>query len=502
MDSTEKVVEDSIQKMRLWHRFHLRLTAVFGGAVLLTLVAMGVLAYQIGVSTEVDGLRQRLRAVVTSLAETVPAAEISQIPVENTELTTLHETLLEQFKRIAQSDPDIDSIYVLRPTLEPTKLRFLVDFTKREKQGVPGETYSAKGLPVLLRGFEEVSVEERPFMDEFGLTLSGYAPVFDAEGHAVAVVGIDVLVDRINILKQRVATATLWLFGIAVAFVSILSLLVAGSIRKPLSLMVRAATAISQGDFSTRVSIHRNDEFGVLASHFDHMAADLKEREFLRDTFGRYVSKDVASAVLAGGVPDLGGEERVVTILFIDLKNYTTISERLSPVQMVEMLNRYLAAMSEVIDRHRGCVIEFLGDAILAVFGAPHYFIEHAEEAVKCAAEMRERLAELNQEWADLGFAVQWQRNGVEKIEARVGIHTGPVVVGNLGSPSRMKYAVIGDSVNVAARLETLNKDLGTSILLSDDVKSRLSGPWVERVTDHGEHSVKGRSQKVRIFSV
>ncbi len=502
MEAANTTVADSIDKLRLWHRFHVRLTVLFGGAVLATLVGMGVLAYQIGVATEVDGLRKRVQAIVTSLAETLPADAIAQIPAETTEMTPLHEALLDQFARIGKADPDIDSIYIFRPTLEPTKLRFFVDFAKRDEHGKPGEAYSAKGVPVLLRGFEEVAIEERPFMDKFGLTLSGYAPILGSDGRAVGLVGVDVLVDRIHMLKQRVAEGTLWLFGVAVVLVAILSWIVARSIHNPLSLMIRATSAIARGHLDTRLAMDRSDEFGLLATHFDHMAADLKEREFLRETFGRYVSKDVARVVMAAGVPDLGGEERVVTIVFIDLKDYTTISEHLSPVQMVEMLNRYIGAMSEVIDRHRGCVIEFLGDAILAVFGAPQYFIEHAEEAVKCAAGMRDRLDELNQEWGDLGLASQWQRNGVNRIQARIGIHTGTVVAGNLGGPARMKYAVIGDSVNVAARLEGLNKELGTSILLSEDVKSRLSNEWFERLTDHGEHSVKGRSQKVRVYSL
>lgn len=501
MTTAKTIVTDSIDKLRIWHRFHLRLTVLFGGAILATLAAMGVLAYQIGVATEVDGLRHRVKAIVTSLSETLPADAIGQIPAEMAENTPLHDALFEQFARIGKSDPDIDSIYIFRPTLEPTKLRFFVDFAKREKRGAAGELYSAKDVPVLLRGFEEIAIEERPFMDAFGLTLSGYAPIIASDGRVVGIVGVDVLVDRIRVLKRRVAEATLWLFGVAVTVVALLSWIVARSIRNPLSLMIRATSAIAQGDLNTRLSMARNDEFGVLATHFDHMAADLKEREFLRETFGRYVSEDVARVIMAAGAPDLGGEERVVTILFIDLKDYTTISEHLSPAQMVDMLNRYIGAMSEVIDKHRGCVIEFLGDAILAVFGAPQYFIEHAEEAVSCASGMRDRLAELNHEWRDLGLAVQWQRNGVKQIEARIGLHTGPVVAGNLGGPSRMKYAVIGDSVNVASRLEGLNKELGTSILLSEDVKNRLSNEWVERLVDHGEHAVKGRSQKVRIYS-
>lgn len=492
----------TLERLRLWHRFHVRLTVIFGGAVLLTILIVGLTTYQVGVETEVDGLRARLKSIVTSLAETIPADAIAQVPASHDEMTDLHLAIMNQFQGIAQSDPDIDSIYILRPTLEPTKLRFFVDYAKREKRGTPGEPYSAKGLPVLLRGFEEIAVEEKPYVDRFGLTLSGYAPLIASNGTSIGVVGVDVLVERIQILKKRVATATLWQFGIAFTLVVLMSWLVARSIRNPLNLMIRATTAISRGELDTRLMLNRHDEFGVLAKHFDHMAQDLKEREFVRDTFGRYVSEEVARSVLAGGVPNLGGEERVVTVLFIDIKGYTTISEGLSPVQTVDMLNRYLGAMSDVIDAHHGCVIEFLGDAILAVFGAPHYYPEHAEKALDCALAMRDRLEELNTEWRDAGLALLWQKSDIKKIEARIGVHTGPVVVGNLGGRSRIKYAVIGDSVNVASRIEGLNKVLNTTILVSDDVKCRLPAQWAERLHDHGDHAVKGRRQTVRIYSI
>ena len=140
----------------------------------------------------------------------------------------------------------------------------------------------------------------------------------------------------------------------------------------------------------TRLHMQRRDEFGVMGRHFDSMAEALQDREFVRETFGRYVSEDVAKLLLDQRIhTELAGEERVVTVLISDIRGYSTISERLPPVQVVDMLNRYLSAMNEVIDEHKGCVIEFLGDAILAVFGAPHYLPDHSERAVRCALSMR-----------------------------------------------------------------------------------------------------------------
>jgi adenylate cyclase len=251
------------------------------------------------------------------------------------------------------------------------------------------------------------------------------------------------------------------------------------------------------------VGLQRSDELGVMSKHIDLMAEQLQDREFIRETFGRYLSSKIATEVLSqrSGIT-LGGEERVVTVLFSDLRGYTSISEQMSATQVVAMLNQYLGAMNEIIDQHRGCVIEFVGDAIFAVFGAPHYMADHAEQAMRCAIEMRLRLKELNAAWLESGMARSWQESGVTEISLRIGVHTGQVVAGNLGSQTRMKYSVIGDTVNVASRLEALNKVLGSEILISRDVYIQLPRDLMDGVTDRGSHKVKGRENPIKVYGL
>ena len=464
---------------------------------------MGAIAYYLAVTAEVDNLRHRLLLVAATLASSIDGDTVANLDLTSAELSPIQSTLKERFAAVAATDPDISSIYVFRPAEEPTKLRFVVDYVREGRSGTPGEVYAAADLPVLIQGFDRPVAEERPYYDEFGLSLSGYAPLRNAQGLAVAVVGVDVQARRLTEIRNRVWTATGALFGIGLILVAAASWFVARSIRDPLGLMIAATGAIAAGQLDTRVGLTRRDEFGLLGAHLDTMAGELRDRQFIRDTFGRYVSEEVARSLLATGQEiRLGGEERVVTVLFADLRNYTTISEALSPGQMVTMLNTYFGAMNEVIDQHRGCVIEFLGDAVLAVFGAPQSQEDHANNAVACAVAMRERLAELNSQWQVSGIAALWHHAGVPRIELRVGIHTGLVVAGNLGSHTRMKYAVIGDSVNVASRLEGLNKDLGTSILVSVDTLAHLSPTWLDRVQDKGDFAVKGRHQSVRVYAI
>ena len=492
-----------LEELRLWHRFHVRLTLLYGGTICLVIALMGFMSYRFGVTAELSALQQRLLTVATAVATMVDTRGLASVALGEEAASPLIIPLHAQFAAIAKRDPDIESIYLLRPTDEPTRLRFFVDMVTHGKSAEPGEEFAAADLPFLYQGFEAPVVEDRPYADEFGLSLSGYAPVRDAANKVVALVGVDVNASRLDELQANILRATAALFGAALLMVTLASFAVARSIRNPLAAMISATALIASGKLETRLGLTRRDEFGVLGRHFDDMAAELAERQFIRETFGRYVSEDVARSLLARGKDlALGGEERVITIMFSDLRNYTAISEQLTPGQMVGMLNEYLCVMNEIIDRHRGCVIEFLGDAVLAVFGAPDYQADHADAATRCALAMRIGLEQLNQTWQTSDWAAQWRRAGITHIEQRIGIHTGPVVAGNLGSPTRMKYAVIGDSVNIASRLESLNKELETTILLSEDVRIRLPAELAERCQDRGDFMVKGRQKSLRVFSV
>lgn len=467
------------------------------------LLSLGQWVYQTITANELTALQQRLLSAVTSLASGIDGEAIRQVAPDTTEPGPMHQAIGARFSRVIASDPDIESIYILRPTAEPTKLRFFVDVARDDIVGAPGEIYDATDVPVLIQGFSKESVETEPYADEFGLSLSGYAPIFDEAGRSVAIVGIDVHASRLDAIKREILQFVLVGFGLSVLLLGLVSMIVAHNVRAPLSRIIEAATAISRGRLDTRVKLRRHDELGVLSNQIDAMAQQLQQREFIRETFGRYVSEEVANALLTQpSALALGGEERVVTVLLSDLRGYATLSEQMPPGEVVRMLNEYFGEMQRIIDRHRGCVIEFLGDAILIVFGAPCYRPDHAERAVACAIDMRDRLIALNEEWEQGQIARyrKWGRGTL--LAARMGIHSGTVIAGNLGSPSRMKYAVIGDTVNVAARLEELNKSFGSDILISHEVYAHLPEELISRIQDQGEHLIRGREHTVSVYSV
>jgi adenylate cyclase len=493
---------DPLTQLRAWQRFHIRLISLYGGTVLAALVVLAAMFYVTENNTRIGALQQRLLAVVTTLAQSVPAQALLDIPVDATEPRALHEVLAKRFEEVAAHDSDLESIYILRPTSEPTKLRFFVDYSKLGKAGKPGEAYDAEDLPVMMKGFSQPAVEDRPYTDAFGTTLSGYAPITTAEGRTVGIVGADVQARDVAHLRRRILYSVLTVFGAAALLVGLVSLAVARSVREPLTRIIEAASAVQRGELATRLNLKRTDEFGLVGRHFDSMVEGLNERDFLRDTFGRYVSTSIAQMLLTQRDHiALGGEERVVTVLMADLRSYSVISEWLAPPKVLEMLNTYLGEMTAIIDEHHGCVIEFLGDAILAVFSAPFYVPDHAERAVRCAVAMHRRLQGLNLTWQDSGLADHWKDSDIDWIRMGVGLHTGSVIAGNIGSAAHMKYTVIGETVNVAARLEALNKELGTEILLSAEVYMHLPAEITRQLVGKGEHRVKGRDWPLRVFT-
>ncbi|HEY7601073.1 MAG TPA: adenylate/guanylate cyclase domain-containing protein [Methylomirabilota bacterium] len=228
----------------------------------------------------------------------------------------------------------------------------------------------------------------------------------------------------------------------------------------------------------------------VLATCLTGIGAHALARRRFRDTFGRYVGRDVMQEVLAEN-PTLQGDRREVSVLVSDLRGFTTLSETMPAEQVAAHLNEYFPAMIDAIFAERGMVNDFIGDGILAVFGAPLPEGDHAWRAARAALAMQTALETLNREWAARGIAT---------LRMGIGIHTGMVFAGNVGGPSRIKYTVVGDTVNVTARLEGLNKELGTTTLITAEVEKAL-GDRVE-TRYRGEAPVKGRAEPLRVYEL
>jgi adenylate cyclase len=272
-----------------------------------------------------------------------------------------------------------------------------------------------------------------------------------------------------------------------------LALAFARGLARPVERLAAHTERISAGDYAARVPVDRADELGRLAGAMNAMSAGLAERDRVRDLLDKNVSPEVAARLMRGGAA-LGGEEREVTILFADLRGFTTLSERLDPPALLALLNRYLDRMSGAIEAHGGVIDKFIGDAIMALFGAPVAQGDAPARAIAAARAMESALAALNTELA---------AEDRPPLAIGVGINTARVVAGNIGSNRRLNYSVIGDGVNVAARLQALTRaaEHRTNIILSAATRA-AAGRAAADARPLGTVTVKGRTEPVEIFAI
>ena len=267
---------------------------------------------------------------------------------------------------------------------------------------------------------------------------------------------------------------------------------IARSVSQPVLQLAEGTRKIAEGDYSQRIDVRTKDEVGLLATAFNQMSQGLAERDQVRDLLGKVVSPAVAAELLRKDLT-LGGEEREVTILFSDLRSFTSMSEARSPQEMLGILNRYFTRMSGIVETHGGVVDKYVGDALMALFGAPLDLPDHVDRALETALDMIDALNELNR---------QWQAQGLHPLNLGIGINTDVVVAGNMGSQTRLNYTVIGDGVNLASRLEELTKtpEYDARIIISSSTLEKAKKHY--RTRRLGEVAVKGRKEATEIYAL
>jgi adenylate cyclase len=257
---------------------------------------------------------------------------------------------------------------------------------------------------------------------------------------------------------------------------------------RPIAKLVLATQEIRKGNFQYKINLIRKDEFGDLATAFNYMAEELWKKLLIQKSFGRYVSPEILDMILSQPEDSwLKGTRSEATILFTDIRGFTAFSETREPEKIVEDLNEYFSIATELILEHGGYVDKFVGDAVLGVFGVPIYYADHAERAVKAAVAMQRRFQE---RVSDNGNPLL-SRTGI-------GINTGVVVSGNLGSQVKMEYTVIGDSVNVASRINNL---AGPGEIMISRSIYELTKDMIS-VKPLPPQKLRGRSELVEVFQV
>lgn len=277
---------------------------------------------------------------------------------------------------------------------------------------------------------------------------------------------------------------------LAVAGVAVMSLPLAARLLRPIFTIFKGTQEIMLGNLDYRIPVNRRDEIGELIKSFNAMASELKKKEILKGVFNRYVNPHVADEIMRE--PEkvrLGGQRSEVTVFFADIRGFTALSKKTSPEDVVELLNRYFTLLTEVIFAFEGTVDKFIGDAVMSVFGSPVKMERHLEQGVKAAFAIKTAVEKINR---------MREKRGAVALNIGIGLDSGVVIAGNMGSVSRMEYTAVGDAVNMASRLSDLAK--GGQVLvpnaLYEKIKDNVDG---ERLA---EVDIKGVGRSVTLYNI
>lgn len=264
------------------------------------------------------------------------------------------------------------------------------------------------------------------------------------------------------------------------------------SYSKPIYEVIKKMENLSKGDFTTKSIIYGNDEIASLKLQFNKTVEALKEREHMRDLFGRFLSQDIAKKLLEEGKISLGGDNIDAAVLFCDIRSFTSLSEKMTAQEVVEFLNYYFQFITEPIIKNNGVINKYIGDCVMVIFSPSFGVDDYSKKAINSALGMRQKLIEFNDKYPQYNTAFG------------IGIHTGTLVAGNIGTNTRTEYTIIGDTVNLAARVESETKNFNSDILISSDTLNDLSDQEKSlfKYQSVGKVQVKGREKSIELISI
>jgi adenylate cyclase len=486
-------------------RFSVKLLILLSFATCLIAIGSSWLVYSVARDNQLAWIKRKITVLAATAATFVDADTFARLDRPEKHGNADWQQVGAVLSRFQVSDPDIRFIYTmaaLPETRQTGMLQFVVDpmpeadrngngqIDPDEKPAVLGESYDAGQLsPAMLDGFDGPTCDPELTVDRWGSTLSGYAPIRDAQGRTLGIVGIDVAAEHLAAMRK----AFFWQCVIVVVTVVLTSLtiswLLARHINRPVQALHAGIQRVQAGDFDARIAVDTRDEFQQLAQAFNSMTAGLKERDFMRSTMECYMSRDVANEVLRLG-PDFYkmSDRRRISVLFCDLRGMTAMAEQRQPEEVVRILNLYFTHMIDAVLEQGGVVDKLLGDGLMALFGAPLASERHEEQAVRAALAMQAAMDKVR------------AAAGLPTLSLSVGVHCGYAVVGSIGSGKRLEYTAIGDTVNVASRLEYHTREVNAPILVSEAVAEAVRGQF--ELDSIGRVSLRGRDTPVRVFTV
>lgn len=442
-----------------------------------------------------QSIQEQLEASAANIADIIDGDALKTITATQDKDLKAYRQIQKILSSVTQSTSEYLYAYTMR--LKNEQVEFIVDTPASDDDGdgqisedeLPAPVGTVYNNPPqsMLRGFVQVSSDQGPFVDQWGQTMSGYAPVLDSQGESVGLLGIDMDVSRINRKLEVISRGGMISLGIAVSLAIVLGVYFSRQTLVPVRQLQAAMSRVQDGDYTHTLETDRRDEFGQLARHFNSMVSELRQKSWLEKSMGKVVNKNVIQHLLKNDL-HLGGEVLQATVLFCDLRGFTALSEKLPPKLLVGLLNDYLTAMVRIVEKNGGIVDKFIGDSIMAVFGYPQPLENEQGLALSAAEEMITSCDQLN---VSMGLS-----EDIVLVNS-VGLHTGTLMAGNIGSPERMEFTVMGDAVNVASRLETLTRKFKTRLAASEAVVEQLESNPLQTV---GNQHLSGRHQGINVY--
>ncbi|MCM8540544.1 MAG: hypothetical protein NE328_09735 [Lentisphaeraceae bacterium] len=464
------------------------LSFAFVSVVVLTSLLFCVATYP-GIKNFVrEGIRERLGNIAGIGALQISAKQHSQLKVKSDEESQSYKSIQSQLRNIREKGTDIRYIYTLRKN-DDGQVYFVVDAEEDKAEASALGTVYKDANETMKSAFDTpygVKIESEFSTDKWGTWLTSYAPIVNEDGSLEAVLGIDISAKKVLEYENQYLTVFVLTGLIVCLVIGFLSLLISRRICKPLLLLEQDMGKVQKLELTGNIHVHsRIKEIISMESALNNMKNGLR-------SFRKFVPADLVNELISlQKEASLSAEKRELSIFFCDIADFTTISESLPPEELSRRLGIYFDGMTKIILRHKGTVDKYIGDCIMAFWGAPHLCDDHAERACLAAIECRD--------FVD-GLTKEWEAKGETGFYTRFGINTGEAVVGNFGYEERLNYTVMGDSVNLASRLEGLNKSYNTKIMISESTYQQAKEKIA--VKKLGSATVKGKTIDVEIYEV
>ncbi len=462
--------------------------------------------------THVGSLMIDREALKRLVGRTDPGLEAEQVLA--VEKSADYRLIGEQLNRIRDTEKSlIKYIYIFVPARDKNTALYVVDadvpaFHRARELGEEvdeeeishfASEFDISEFPVARQALDEtvnVVEPEYTFDEAFQVnSVSGYAPIFDEDGTTLlAVLGLDMTDRNARAVLQRATTMSLLAAAIALAAALVSSILLGTYMTRGIIALDRVVRSFSEKNMEVRAEVKSADEVGRLGHSFNAMAGIIQrysqQLESLLKAYGRFVPHDFLRFLKKQSIVEVQLGDQVqeqMTVLFSDIRNFTTLSEKMSPVENFNFINSFLSRIGPEIRRNHGFIDKYIGDAIMALFP------RRPDDAVRAAVDIRGRLAEYNE---------HRHKSGYDPVEIGIGIHTGALMLGTIGEQERMDGSVISDVVNIASRLQTLTKEYGSKILFSDSVLAELADPKLYRYRHLGQVPVTGKRQTIPIYEL